>query len=101
MVYTVMNVCINPGRSWEGIEQLKALARWLTDKYGAETTLLGSGSAVNDRKQLVTRFQSPAQMREIDRRLVQDTEFAAWLRRSEALVRWDCAPGAVYQVMDQ
>jgi hypothetical protein len=101
MVYTVMNVCIKPGRSWEGIEQLRALARWLTDKYGAETTLLGSKSGAGDQKQLVTRFQSPAQMREIDRRLIQDSEFAAWLRRSEALVRWDCAPGAVYQVMDQ
>ena len=76
MVYTVMSVCINPGRSWEGIEQLRVLARWLTDKYGAETTLLGSSSGADDRKQLVTRFQSPAQMREIDRRLIQDSEFA-------------------------
>lgn len=100
MIYTVMNVSIKPERSWEGIEQLRDLARWLTEKYGAETTLLGGSSGADDQKQLVTRFQSPAQMRDIDRRLVQDTEFAAWLRRSEALVRWDCAPGAVYQVMD-
>ena len=72
----------------------------MTEKYGAETTLLGSGSGSEARKQLVTRYQSPAQMREIDRRLLQDAEFSTWLQKNETLVRWDCAPGKVYRVSD-
>jgi hypothetical protein len=100
MIYAVINVCVQHEHSWEGVQHLKELARWLTEKYGAETTLLGSRSGGEDQKQLVTRYQSPAQMREIDRYLLQDGEFAAWLRMNESLVRWDCAPGRIYQVMD-
>jgi hypothetical protein len=100
MIYAVINVCVRPERSWEGIQHLKELARWLTEKYGAETTLLGSHSGGDDQKQLVTRYQSQAQMREIDRCLIQDGEFAAWLRVNESLILWDCAPGRTYPVMD-
>ncbi len=100
MIYAVINVCVQSEHSWEGVQRLKELARWLTDKYGAETTLLGSDSGGEAQKQLVTRYQSPAQMRDIDRRLLQDAEFSTWLQVNETLVRWDCAPGKIYQVSD-
>jgi hypothetical protein len=100
MIYAVINVCIEKEQRWEGIQRLKELALWLTEKYGAETTLLGSRTGGEDQKQLVMCYQSPAQMQEIDRRLLEDAEFAAWLRTSERLVRWDCAPGGVYPVQD-
>lgn len=100
MVYGIINVCVSPERHREGVQQLKSLARWLTKKYGAETTLLSSRSDAENCKQLVTRYRSPAQMREIDRRLIQDTEFTDRFHRLEALVRWDCTPGQIYHVVD-
>jgi hypothetical protein len=99
MFYAVINVCVETERRWEGVQHLKELAHWLTEKYGVETTVMSSRSGGEGQKQLVTRYQSPAQMHEIDRRLLQDSEFAAWLRANEPLLHWDCAPGMVYQVM--
>jgi hypothetical protein len=100
MFYGVINICIAPERRWEGIGLLKALARWLTEKYGAETTLLDNRSGAEDQKQLVTRYQSQAQMIEIDRQLTQDAEFDAWLREAQFAIHWDCTPGDVYRVME-
>ena len=100
MIYSVINVCVAPERHWEGIQQLKILARWLTEKYEAETTLLDSRSGDEDQKQLVTRYQNKEQMREIDRKLLQDAEFDAWLTTAKDLMSWDCIPGMVFQVMD-
>ena len=100
MFYGVINVCIAPERRWESIDKLKALARWLTEKYGAETTVLSSSSGGEDQKQLVTRYQSRAQMIEIDRQLTQDTEFDAWLSEAQLAIEWDCAPGDIYRVRE-
>jgi len=100
MIYAVINVCIAPERRWEGIEQLEQLARWLTDKYGVETTLLGSNLGAEDQKQLVTRYHSQEEMKEIDLQLIQDAEFDAWLRKAQMMIQWDCAPGDIYRVME-
>ena len=100
MIYGIINVCVSPERHREGVQQLESLARWLTDKYGAETTLFASRSDAENCKQLVTRYQYTARMREIDRRLIQDTEFTDRFHRLQALVRWDCAPGHISPVLD-
>jgi hypothetical protein len=100
MIYSVINVCIAPERRREGIQQLKALAHWLTQKYGAETTLLGSDADTQNRKQLVTRYQSQEQMKEIDLQLTRDAEFDAWLSKSERMIVWDCSPGDYYRVVE-
>ena len=70
MVYTVMNVCINPGRSWEGIERLRALARWLTDKYGVSwqivPTVLGEMLQDKNAERAERVMQAMLQMKKID-----------------------------------
>ena len=100
MFYAVINVCITPERRFEGIQKLKLLARWLTQKYGSETTVLGSRSGLKDQTQLVTCYRSQAEMRELDRQLTQDAEFDAWLRETQIMIQWDCAPGDIYRVME-
>ena len=100
MFYAVINIRTMPGKRFDGIEQLKTLARWLTEKYGAETTLLGSGDGLPNQSQLVTRYESQAQMIEIDRQLIQDAEFTAWLRNAQVMIQWDSAPGVTLQVVE-
>lgn len=85
MVYNVITVGTKPGKRFAGIEQLKKLAKWISDKYGTPTQVIGNGTGPIYQNHIMTQYENLAQMEEVGNSVVADAEFQKWFNESEDL----------------
>ena len=88
IVYNVITIRTKPGKRFAGIDQLKKLAVWMSDKYGTPTQVLGNGTGLIYQNYIMTQYESVAQMEEISNTMPTDAEFQEWFGESEGLVEW-------------
>ena len=100
MVYGVITVRTKPGKRFSGIDQLKKLAKWLSDKYGTPTQVLGNGSGPIYQNHISTQYENLAQMEEIIERFPADAEFQEWFTESQDLIEWQDSTYQYYTVFE-
>jgi hypothetical protein len=100
MVYGVVTVRTIPGKRFEGIEKLKVLAGWMDEKYGTRTQVLGNGSGPIYQNHVVSRYESLAQMEEVQMNLAGETEFLDWFKEAEGVLNWESSSSSFYTVFE-
>jgi hypothetical protein len=100
MVYGVITLKTKPGKRFAGIDHLKAYAKWLSDKYGTPTQVLGNGGGLIYENHILCQFESLAQMDEVNSSAVKDPEFQQWFTESEGLLEWKDSTWRHYDVWD-
>jgi len=100
MVYAVRTVGTKPGKRFAGIDQLKKLAVWMSDKYGTPTQVLGNGTGLIYQNHIMTQCESVAQMEEISNTMPTDAEFQEWFGESEGLVEWQDSTAHYFTVFE-
>jgi hypothetical protein len=100
MVYGVITVRTIPGKRFEGIEKLKKLAGWMDEKYETRTQVLGNGTGPIYQNHVVTRYESLAQMEEIQMKMPGESEFMDWFKEAEGFLNWETSSSSFYTVFD-
>ena len=100
MVYGVITVGTKPGKRFAGIDQLKKLAKWISEKYGTPTQVLGNGAGLIYQNHVVTQYESQAHMEEVTNDLVADPEFQNWFGESEDLLEWHGSTSQHFDVLE-
>ena len=100
MVYGVTTLRTKPGKRFAGIDQLKKLAKWITDRYGIPAQVLGNGTGAMYQNHLLTQFESVAQMDELNTSMVAQDEFSKWFEESEGLLDWEESTFQYYDVLE-
>jgi hypothetical protein len=89
-----------PGKRFAGVDHLKKMAKILKEKYGISSQVLANGTGPVYQHHLVSKYDSMAQIQEVQEKLFGDEEYLAWFKESEDLVQWKNATQNVYQVFD-
>lgn len=100
MVYGVLTLRTKPGKRFAGIDQLKSYAKWLSDKYGIPTQILGNGGGLVYENHILAQYENLAQMDEVTNTSVADPEFQQWFTESEDLLEWKDSTWQHYDVLD-
>ncbi len=99
MVYSVITVGTKPGKRFAGIEQLKKLAKWMSDEYGTPTQVLGNGTGPIYQNHVVTQYESLAQMEKVSDSIVGHDRFQKWFSESEGLLDWEGSTTDYFDVL--
>ena len=100
MYYGAYTFTLIPGKRFAGIDHLKKMATILDEKYGVPSEVLGNVTGEVYQHHLVSRFESLAQMEDVQEKLYADEEYLAWFAESEGLIKWPAASLRLYQVYD-
>lgn len=88
------------GKRFAGIDHLKKLAKIVSDKYGITGEVLANGTGKAYEHHLVSRYESLAQLEEVEDKFLADEDYLAWFGESEGLVEWQHATSNLYRVFD-
>ncbi len=88
MVYGAFMVRTKPGKRFSGIDQMKKLAKWMSEKYGTPTQVLGNGTGLIYQNYIMTQFETVAQMEEVTNSFPAEAEFQEWCGESQELIEW-------------
>ncbi len=100
MVYGTVAVRTIPGKRFPGIEKLTELAKWMSDKYGTPTQVLGNLSGQVYQNHIVTQYENMGHSDEIWEKVLADPEYLAWFESTKDLLVWEGARTNWYTVHD-
>ncbi len=100
MYYCAITIATKPGARWAGVDHLKKLAKWMTDKYGLPTQVLGNVAGPIYQNHIVSRYESMAQIEEIQAKIYADPEFTEWFQGSGDLLAWQEATNTIYEAFE-
>ena len=100
MYYGSYTFTLIPGKRFAGVDHLKKMGKLLADKYGVPSEVLSNVTGEVYKHHLVSRFESMAQIEEVQAKLFADEEYHAWFNASEGLVKWQNLTMNLYQVFD-
>ncbi|MGE5072957.1 MAG: hypothetical protein ACM3MF_05975 [Anaerolineae bacterium] len=98
MYYVTNTVTLIPGKRFEGIAHVQKMAKFMCDKFGIETQVVGNAFGVTYRCFLVAKYASMAQYQEIDDKLTHDPFFNEWYDGSVELIHWPDTRCDMYEV---
>ena len=100
MYYGSYTFTLIPGKRFAGVDHLKKMVTILDDKYGVKSEVLGNVTGEVYKHHLVSKFESLAQMEDVQKKLLGDEDYLAWFNDSEGLIKWHNTTMYLYQVYD-
>ena len=100
MHYRTFTVNTIPGKRLAAIEHLKKLAALYRDTHQVPTEVLSNGTGAVYRSHVSSKYQSMAQMEEVEEKFLTSPAFQEWFAGSVGLLAWQDATTNIFIVHD-
>ncbi len=98
MFYASNTITVVPGKRFEAIAHLQKLAKFMCDTYGIPSETVGNAFGVTYQCHLVGKYESMAQVQDVNEKLMADPFFDQWYRDSVDLLHWQDTRCDLYEI---